>query len=148
MTGWRIAAAVGNADALYNGLGIIKTNTDSGQFTAVQMAAIEALTHPHSDDFVREMNAIYQRRRDLAVGGLRDAGLEVEPPKGTFYLWVQVPNGYTSTSYAELLLTEAAVVVTPGIGYGQYGEGYVRISLCLKEERLLEALDRIRNIRV
>ncbi|MBT9281671.1 MAG: LL-diaminopimelate aminotransferase [Hydrogenibacillus schlegelii] len=145
MTGWRIAAAVGNADALYKGLGIIKTNTDSGQFTAIQMAAVEALTHPQSEAFIREMNAIYQRRRDLAVEGLRAAGLQVEPPKGTFYLWVPVPKGHTSTSFAELLLTEAAVVVTPGVGYGQYGEGYVRISLSLKEERLKEALDRIRK---
>ncbi|OUM86589.1 MAG: LL-diaminopimelate aminotransferase [Bacillus thermozeamaize] len=145
MTGWRIAAAVGNADALYKGLGIIKTNTDSGQFTAVQMAAVEALTNPKSEAFIREMNAIYQRRRDLAVDGLRAAGLQVEPSKGTFYLWVPVPEGHTSTSYAELLLTKAAVVVTPGIGYGQYGENYVRISLCLKEERLQEALDRIQK---
>ncbi len=145
MTGWRIAAAVGNADALYNGLGIIKTNTDSGQFTAVQMAAIEALTHSQSAAFIREMNAIYQHRRDLAIAGLRSAGLQVEPPQGTFYLWVPVPGGHTSTSFAELLLTEAGVVVTPGVGYGQYGEGYVRISLCIKEERLQEALDRIRK---
>lgn len=148
MTGWRIAAAVGNAEALYDGLGIIKTNTDSGQFTAIQMAAIEALTHPRSDAFIRGMNAIYRRRRDLAVSGMRDAGLDVEPPKGTFYLWVPVPDGHTSTSFAELLLTEAAVVVTPGVGYGQYGEGYIRISLCLKEERLQEALERIRKLRI
>ncbi len=145
MTGWRIAAAVGNADALYKGLGIIKTNLDSGQYTAVQMAAIEALIHPDSDHFIQEMNQVYTRRRDIAVQGLRAAGLQAEPMKGTFYLWVPVPAGYTSASFATKMLEEAGVVVTPGNGYGEHGEGYVRISLCIKDERLQEAMTRIQQ---
>lgn len=145
MTGWRIAAAVGNHKALYQGLGIIKTNLDSGQYTAVQMAAIEALTNPAAEGFVRQMNAVFQRRRDLAVTGLRAIGLHAQPQKGTFYMWVPVPEGHTATSFAELLLEQAGVVVTPGVGYGSHGEGYVRLSLCLSEDRLQEAIDRMRQ---
>ncbi|MDF2630623.1 MAG: LL-diaminopimelate aminotransferase apoenzyme [Symbiobacteriaceae bacterium] len=143
MTGWRIAAVVGNAQAI-SALGIIKTNTDSGQFTAIQEAAIEALTNPAADQFIAEMNEIYTRRRDIAVAGLRAAGLDAQPMKGSFYLWVPVPAGHTSASFAALLLDEAGVIVTPGAAYGAYGEGFVRLSLCLKEERLVEALGRIR----
>jgi len=145
MTGWRIAALVGNADAV-GALGIIKTNTDSGQFTAVQEAAIEALTNPASDAFVAEMNAIYTKRRDTAVAGLRAAGLDAQPMKGSFYIWMPVPEGHTSTSFAALMLEEAGVIVTPGSAYGTYGEGYVRLSLCLKEERLQQALERIQLV--
>jgi LL-diaminopimelate aminotransferase len=144
MTGWRIAFVVGNKDAI-GALGIIKTNTDSGQFTAVQEAAIEALTNPAADQFIAEMNAVYTRRRDIAVAGLRAIGLNAQPMKGSFYLWLEVPAGQTSTSFAGLLLEEAGVVVTPGSAYGKYGEGYVRLSLCLKEERLKEAIDRIQK---
>ncbi|BDG60665.1 LL-diaminopimelate aminotransferase [Caldinitratiruptor microaerophilus] len=143
MTGWRIAAAVGNADALYRALGIVKTNLDSGQFTAIQMAAAAALESPEAEAFIRRMNAVYARRRDMAVQALRRMGLDVEAPRGTFYLWVPVPAGHTSTSFATLLLEKAGVVVTPGIGYGPGGEGYVRLSLCLPDERLQEALDRM-----
>lgn len=142
MTGWRIAFVVGNKDAV-GALGIIKTNTDSGQYTAIQEAAIEALTNPAADEFIAEMNAIYLRRRDIAVDGLRKIGLKAEPMKGSFYLWVPVPEGQTSASFATLLLEEAGVVVTPGGAYGKHGEGYVRLSLCLKEERLKEAMERI-----
>ncbi len=144
MTGWRIAFVVGNPDAI-GALGIIKTNTDSGQFTAVQEAAIEALTNPAADAFIADMNATYLRRRDLAVAGLRAIGLKAEPMKGSFYLWVPVPEGHTSASFATLLLEEAGVVVTPGGAYGEYGEGYIRVALCLKEERLQEALERIKQ---
>ncbi|HWI50766.1 MAG TPA: LL-diaminopimelate aminotransferase [Symbiobacteriaceae bacterium] len=145
MTGWRIAALVGNADAV-GALGIIKTNTDSGQFTAVQEAAIEALTNPASDDFVAEMNTIYTKRRDIAIEGLRAAGLDAQPMKGSFYIWMPVPEGYTSTSFAALMLEEAGVIVTPGSAYGTYGEGYVRLSLCLKEDRLKQAIERIQQV--
>ncbi|HWI65907.1 MAG TPA: aminotransferase class I/II-fold pyridoxal phosphate-dependent enzyme, partial [Symbiobacteriaceae bacterium] len=144
MTGWRIAAIVGNADAV-SALGIIKTNTDSGQFTAVQEAAIEALTNPAADAFIAEMNQVYTRRRDIAVAGLRDAGLDAQPMKGSFYLWMPVPKGHTSTSFAALMLDEAGVIVTPGSAYGAHGEGYVRLSLCLKEERLVQAIERIKQ---
>jgi LL-diaminopimelate aminotransferase len=144
MTGWRIAFVVGNKDAV-GALGVIKTNTDSGQYTAIQEAAIEALTNPEADKFIAEMNAIYLRRRDLAVEGLRAIGLDAQPMKGSFYLWVPVPAGHTSTTFASLLLEEAGVVVTPGSAYGQHGEGYVRVALCLKEERLKEAVERIKK---
>lgn len=145
MTGWRIAFAVGNAAALA-ALGIIKTNTDSGQYTAVQMAAIEALQNPAGEAFIREMNEIYRRRRDMAVAGLRAIGLRAEPCRGSFYLWVPVPEGQTSAGFATRLLEEAGVVVTPGVGYGSYGEGYIRIALCLPEERLAEAMRRIKAL--
>jgi len=144
MTGWRIAFAAGSSEAI-SALGIIKTNTDSGQFTAIQEAATAALTSPESERFVAELNEVYQRRRDLAVAGLRAIGLDASPMKGSFYLWVPVPAGHTSASFATLLLEQAGVVVTPGAAYGQYGEGYIRISLCVKEERLKEALRRIQK---
>lgn len=144
MTGWRIAFAIGSKEAI-SALGIIKTNTDSGQFTAIQEAAIAALTSPEADRFVVELNQVYQRRRDLAVAGLRAIGLDALPMKGSFYLWVPVPAGHTSASFATLLLEQAGVVVTPGAAYGQYGEGYIRISLCVKEDRLKEALRRIQK---
>ncbi|MDB4894226.1 MAG: LL-diaminopimelate aminotransferase apoenzyme [Firmicutes bacterium] len=144
MTGWRIAFVVGNQDAI-GALGVIKTNTDSGQYTAVQEAAIEALTSPKADAFIKEMNAVYLRRRDIAVAGLRAIGLDAQPMKGSFYLWVPVPAGHTSTSFATLLLEEAGVVVTPGSAYGEHGEGYIRIALCLSEERLKEAVGRMQK---
>jgi LL-diaminopimelate aminotransferase len=144
MTGWRIAFIVGNNDAI-GALGVIKTNTDSGQYTAVQEAAIEALVSTESEAFIAEMNEIYRIRRDLAVEGLRAIGLNAEPMKGSFYLWVPVPEGYTSAGFATRLLDEVGVVVTPGSAYGQYGEGYIRVALCLKEERLKEAVERIKN---
>lgn len=144
MTGWRIGGVVGNAEAIA-ALGIIKTNTDSGQFTAVQMAAIAALTDPRSAGFIQEMNAVYKRRRDIAVAGLRAVGLQAEPCKGSFYLWVPVPAGYTSTSFTEKLLEEAGVAVTPGVGYGEAGEGYIRLALCIDEARLSEACERIKQ---
>ncbi|HYF79609.1 MAG TPA: aminotransferase class I/II-fold pyridoxal phosphate-dependent enzyme, partial [Symbiobacteriaceae bacterium] len=98
-----------------------------------------------ADGFIAEMNEVYTRRRDIAVAGLRAAGLDAQPMKGSFYLWVPVPAGHTSSSFATLLLEEAGVIVTPGGAYGQYGEGYVRLSLCLKEERLREAIERIQK---
>jgi len=144
MTGWRIGFVVGNAAAI-SALGVIKTNTDSGQFTAVQEAAIAALTSPEADAFIAQMNETYRRRRDLAVAGLRAIGLAASPMKGSFYLWVPVPKGHTSASFATLLLEQAGVVVTPGSAYGEHGEGYIRISLCVSEERLQEALERMRR---
>lgn len=144
MTGWRIAFVVGNKEAI-GALGIIKTNTDSGQFTAVQEAAIEALTSPEAGKFIAEMNEVYTRRRDIAVAGLRAIGLDAQPMKGSFYMWVPVPAGHTSASFATLLLEEAGVVVTPGGAYGTHGEGYIRVALCLSEERLQEAIGRIQK---
>lgn len=143
MTGWRLAFAVGNAQAVA-ALGIIKTNTDSGQFTAVQMAGVDALLNT-PQTFINGMNALYSSRRDVAVDGLRAIGLNVRKPKGTFYLWVSVPKGQTSTSFTEVLLEKAGVVVAPGVGYGDYGEGFIRIALTVDVLRIKEAIERIRK---
>jgi len=142
MTGWRLGYAVGNPQAVA-ALGIIKTNTDSGQFTAVQRAGVEALTNPASDQFIRKMRSIYQKRRDLAVKTLADLGCPVTPPRGSFYIWAPVPEGLTSAGFAGKVLDEAGVIVTPGSAYGARGEGYFRISLTLPDKRLEEALARL-----
>ncbi len=141
MTGWRVGWAVGNADAV-QALGRLKSNLDSGVFQAVQYAAIRALTDPQGDP--AELCAIYQARRDLVVNTLNQLGWQLEKPKATFYIWAPVPEGYTSESFAETVLNKAGVVVTPGTGYGAGGEGFFRISLTLPEQRLNEAMERIR----
>ncbi|MEE9611154.1 MAG: LL-diaminopimelate aminotransferase [Desulfatiglandales bacterium] len=143
MTGWRIGFAVGNKEAI-DGLGGIKSNIDSGVFQAVQLAGIKALRDEQS--CVRQMTEIYARRRDLMVKGLREAGLELESPKATFYLWIEVPKGYTSAQLATRLL-EKGVVVTPGNGFGEPGEGYIRIALTQKRDRLSEAIERIKAMK-
>jgi LL-diaminopimelate aminotransferase len=143
MTGWRIGFAVGNPVGV-EGLGAIKSNIDSGVFQAVQLAGIEAIKGDQA--CVREMSRIYTERRDLMVKGLRDSGFEVEVPKATFYLWIKVPKGYTSARLATRLLEEAGLVVTPGNGFGEPGEGYFRIALAQKKERLEEAVERLKKI--
>lgn len=143
MTGWRIGWIAGNADAI-EALGRLKTNLDSGVFNAVQRAAIAGLTGPR--DFLDEQLDVFAKRRDRAVAALREAGLDAEAPKGSFYLWVPVPDGHTSASFAALLLDEAAVVVAPGSGYGEYGEGFIRFSLTLADDRLQEGVERIRKL--
>ncbi len=143
MTGWRIAFAAGNAKAIA-ALGTVKNNLDSGQFTAIQDAAIVALTG--SQQCIDDMCAIYERRRDLIVDALRAIGVECEKPRATIYVWAKVPHGYTSESFATELLERAHVIVTPGSGYGPDGEGYIRISLTTPDERLLEAVRRIKGI--
>lgn len=142
MTGWRIAFAAGNPTAIA-ALGTVKNNLDSGQFTAVQEAAIAALDGPQ--DCVEAMASLYQRRRDLLVDALRSIGLDVQPPKATIYLWAPVPEGHTSESFATMLLEKAHVVVTPGSGYGPDGEGYIRLSLTTPDDKLLEAVRRIKE---
>jgi len=142
MTGWRIAAAVGNAAAI-SALGIIKTNTDSGQFTAIQWAAMEAFQHDPLG-FFGQMNRLYQGRRDVIIDGLNSLGWKLPRTRGTFYVWVPVPAGYTSASFTAELLERAGVIVVPGTGYGEKGEGFVRIALTVPEERLREAVERMR----
>lgn len=142
MTGWRIAFAVGAPWAI-EALGTVKNNVDSGQFTATQEAAIAALTGPQ--DCVADMCALYQRRRDLIVSALHDIGLECAAPAATIYIWAKVPHGYTSASFAETLLERAHVIVTPGSGYGESGEGYIRISLTTPDEDIAEAVERMRQ---
>jgi LL-diaminopimelate aminotransferase len=141
MTGWRCGAIVGNRDAIAR-YWQLKTNVDSGLFEAVQLAAVEALTGPQ--DSVREMCALYERRRDLVLGALAQIGIELEPPKGTIYVWAPVPEGQTSVSFAADVLERAGVVVSPGSAYGPNGEGFFRISLTVPDERLLEAVERMR----
>jgi LL-diaminopimelate aminotransferase len=141
MTGWRCATIVGNAQALAS-YWRLKTNVDSGMFQAAQLAAAAALEGPRAP--LDEMNATYARRRDVVVATLREIGVAVEPPRATIYVWAPVPAGHTSTSFAELVLEEAAVVVGPGSMYGPCGEGFFRISLTTPDERLSEALERLR----
>lgn len=143
MTGWRLAAAVGNAAAVA-GLGVIKTNTDSGQFEAVQRAGVKALEE-EPDRFIARMNEVYRERRDLVVSTLRGLGLEVTPPRGTFYIWLRVPAGYTDEEFCTRLLEKAGVMVTPGSSYGQTGRSFVRISLTVPTPRLEEAMRRLRQ---
>jgi LL-diaminopimelate aminotransferase len=140
MTGWRIAWVAGNADVVES-YRRLKTNLDSGMFDALQLAAVAALTTAR--DFPAEMSAVYRRRRDLMIDSLAAIGLPASPPKATPYIWVRVPEGYTSASFTELVLEEAAVVVSPGPSFGPSGEGYVRISLTVPDERLEEAARRI-----
>ncbi|HKJ36934.1 MAG TPA: LL-diaminopimelate aminotransferase [Solirubrobacterales bacterium] len=142
MTGWRCAAILGNADAIET-YWRLKTNVDSGLFEAVQLAGAAALEGPQAP--LEEMNEIYTRRRDLVVGALRDIGVEVEAPKGTIYVWAPVPEGHTSTTFAELVLDEAAVIISPGSMYGPSGEGFFRISLTTPDERITEAMERMRE---
>jgi LL-diaminopimelate aminotransferase len=142
MTGWRCAAILGNADAV-SSYWRLKTNVDSGLFEAIQLAGVAALDGPR--ERITEMNEIYARRRDLVVGTLREIGMDVEKPKGTIYVWAPVPDGHTSTSFAELVLEEAAVVISPGSMYGPSGEGFFRISLATPDERITEAVDRMRE---
>ena len=142
MTGWRIAFAVGNPKAIL-ALGTVKNNLDSGPFTAVQEAAIAALEGPQ--DCVREMCELYTRRRDLIVDALNSIGLSVEAPKATIYVWAKVPEGYTSAEFTEKILQEANVIVAAGTAYGPYGEGFIRISLTTPDDRIIEAVKRIKE---
>jgi LL-diaminopimelate aminotransferase len=140
MTGWRIGMAVGNAQII-DALMRVKSNLDSGIPQAIQRMAITALDGPQ--DCIGEHNAIYERRRDRLVGALNKLGLRLQPPKASLYLWARVPEGTTSVQFATRLLDEAGVVVTPGIGYGPTGEGYVRLSLTIPDERLEEGVRRM-----
>jgi LL-diaminopimelate aminotransferase len=145
MTGWRCAAIVGNAEAI-NTYWRLKSNIDSGLFEAVQIAAMAALS-PDGDGDVKEMRALYQRRRDLVVDALRDAGVEVASPHATIYVWAPIPAGYeSSAAYCEHVLEETGVVVSPGGAYGPHGEGFFRISLTTPDDRLREAVERLRTL--
>lgn len=142
MTGWRIGMAVGNAETI-DALFRVKSNLDSGIPQAIQYAAIEALRG--SQECVSEHNAVLQRRRDKLTKVLREIGLTTRMPKATFYVWARVPSGYTSVDFTNKLLDEAGIAVTPGIGYGREGEGYIRLSLTLPDDRLDKAIDRLSN---
>ncbi|MDD4238407.1 MAG: LL-diaminopimelate aminotransferase [Desulfotomaculaceae bacterium] len=140
MTGWRVGWAAGNPEVV-EALGRLKSNIDSGVFQAIQYAAAAGLTG--SQEIVDRQNTIYQERRDILIEGLNSLGWNLPKPKASFYVWAPVPKGYTSASFAELVLEQAGVVITPGNGYGQNGEGYFRMALTIEKQRIQEALDRL-----
>lgn len=143
MTGWRIGFAAGN-QRVVQGLQKVKSNADSGQFEAIQDAAATALLSDQS--CVKKMRKIYQERRDTLIGALNAAGLEPPCPKATFYMWIKVPKGHTSQSFATLLLDEAGIVCTPGNGFGDPGEGFVRMALTVTKERMIEVGERLKKV--
>jgi LL-diaminopimelate aminotransferase len=140
MPGWRVAFAVGNGAMLQN-LTRLKTNVDSGMFIALQRTAVAAIGM--IGPFSGQMSEIYLRRRDLVCEALTRIGVTVEPPRGGIYVWAPTPPGVRSQAFADRLLTEAGVVVGAGSSYGEFGEGYVRLSLTVPDERLAEAMERI-----
>jgi LL-diaminopimelate aminotransferase len=143
MTGWRIAFAAGNSRAVA-GLGKVKTNIDSGAFQAVQIAGIEALNNYELG--LEDRKKVYQERIDLFCKCLDEAGLDYTKPKATFYVWFDVPNGFTSSDFASKMLEEAGIVVTPGNGFGDAGEGYARVSVTFDTDRIVQAAERIKEI--
>ena len=143
MTGWRLGFVCGKADVV-SALRKVKSNIDSGIFQPVQFAGIMALESDQSH--IDKLNAMYQRRRDVLVDGLNSIGWKVKKPKATFYVWIPVPPGYTSNELTKSLLEKADIVTTPGVGFGPNGEGYIRITLTVPEERLQEAVDRIKRL--
>ena len=140
MTGWRVGMVVGNSEAV-QALNTVKSNLDSGIPQAIQFAAIEALNN--SQEAIVKHNAVYQRRRDLLIEVLNDIGVEAKPPKAGLYIWAKVPERYTSVEFTNDLLDNLGIVVTPGTGYGAYGEGYVRLSLTIPDANLVKGLSRL-----
>lgn len=143
MTGWRIGWAGGNAK-LISALAKVKSNIDSGIFSAIQLAGIAALEGPQ--EHIRTMCSLYQQRRDILITGLKSLGWQVKSPKATFYVWLKLPRKLNSLKFSALLLEKANIVVTPGMGFGKYGEGYIRIALTQDKERIREAIERIKRI--
>ncbi|MFC1480501.1 LL-diaminopimelate aminotransferase, partial [Candidatus Omnitrophota bacterium] len=142
MTGWRVGMAVGNPEVL-NGLAKVKSNIDSGIFTAVQIASIEALKH--ADEIRNKLCQLYTKRHDVLVDGLNKAGWKIQRPLATFYVWAPVFGEYDSFSLAKAILEKANIIVTPGVGFGKAGEGYVRMALTVECEKLEEAVSRIKK---
>jgi LL-diaminopimelate aminotransferase len=143
MTGWRVGWACGNAE-LVSALAKVKSNIDSGIFTAVQLAAIAALEGPQ--DYVNKMCAMYQSRRDVLMRGLNSLGWSARIPKATFYVWIKIPKNTDSIRFAASILEKADIVVTPGVGFGKYGEGYIRMALTVSEEKINQAIGRLKKI--
>ena len=142
MTGWRIGWACGKEDVIES-LGRLKTNIDSGIFEAIQYAGIEALYN--AEDSIKEVTELYKERRDLLVEGLNDLGWSVKPNKATFYLWIEVPEDISSSEFSKKLFKKTGVFFTPGIGWGDYGENFLRIALTVNKERIKEAIARIQE---
>jgi len=145
MTGWRIGFAVGSSEAV-SALSIIKTNVDSGIFKAIQEAGITALSGPQ--DHIPRLINMYTERRNVVVDGLNQLGWNIKPPKATFYVWVPTPNSMNAIDFSNHILDKTGIIVTPGIGYGQYGEGYVRIALTVDVPRLEEAINRLKKAEI
>ena len=143
MTGWRVGMAVGNAQ-LVSGMGKIKENVDSGIFQAVQWAGIAALKD--GEEYARKFRSIYKERRDVVVEALRSIGINCPCPEASFYIWSRVPEGFTSADFVTKVLRQTGVVVTPGNGFGEVGEGFFRISLTVDSDRLKEAVSRIASL--
>lgn len=143
MAGWRVGFAVGNESAI-EAINLIQDHYYVSLFGAVQAAAAEALLGPQ--DCVKELVSTYERRRNTLIEKIREAGWEVQPPAGSFFCWLPVPKGYTSEAFADLLLERAHVAVAPGRGFGEHGEGYVRVGLLTDESRLAEAAERIARL--
>lgn len=142
MTGWRIGMAVGNVDII-SAMSKVKENTDSGIFNPIQYAGLYALKYEAKN--IDRMLKIYGRRREIVLETLRSIGIVFDAPKGTFYLWVPVPRGMKSLEFTNLLFDKAAIVVAAGTAYGQYGEGYIRISLTVPDAKLEEAMERVKR---
>mgnify|MGYP006280452597 FL=1 len=142
MTGWRIGWACGKEDVIES-LGRLKTNIDSGIFEAIQYAGIEALYN--AEDSIKEVTELYKERRDLLVEGLNDLGWSVKPNKASFYLWIEVPEDISSSEFSKKLFKKTGVFFTPGIGWGDYGENFLRIALTVNKERIKEAILRIKE---
>jgi LL-diaminopimelate aminotransferase len=143
MTGWRVGWACGNSQ-LIGALAKVKSNVDSGIFSALQLAGVSALEG--DEDYLCKMRSLYQKRRDCLISGLNSLGWKVFTPKATFYTWIKTPGRADSISFAARLLKQADIVATPGVGFGKYGEGYIRMALTVPEERIREALGRLKKI--
>ena len=142
MTGWRLGMALGNPAAIA-AMAQVKSNTDSGVFNAIQCAGIAGLKRCAAD--VKRMLRVYLRRRKLVVDTLNSVGWDYAPPKGTFYLWAPTRGGKSSAEFATELFEKAHIVVAPGSAYGEFGEGYIRLSLTVPDDRLEEAMERLKN---
>ncbi|MGZ4159347.1 MAG: aminotransferase class I/II-fold pyridoxal phosphate-dependent enzyme [Neobacillus sp.] len=145
MAGWRVGFAVGN-ESVIAAIELLQDHLYVSIFGAVQEAAAAALLGPQ--DCVRELNELYERRRNILIDGLRTIGWDVKAPKGSFFAWLKVPNGLTSEEFADILLEQAHIMVAPGVGFGEFGEGFVRVGLLTSEKRLSEAIERMSSLEI
>jgi aminotransferase len=145
MAGWRVGFAIGNASVI-SAIELFQDHMYVSLFGAVQEAAATALTE--SQECVRKLNELYERRRNVLIDGLQGLGWQVTAPKGSFFAWLKVPVGLTSEQFADILLEQAHIMVAPGIGFGEFGEGFVRVGLLSSEERLEEAVRRISKLEI
>lgn len=145
MAGWRVGFALGNSSVI-SAIELLQDHLYCSLFGGIQEAAAEALTGPQ--DCVRELNNLYERRRNVLIEGLRSLGWNVTAPKGSFFAWLRVPEGLSSTEFADILLEKAHIAVAPGVAFGELGEGYVRVGLLTTEERLREVVRRISKLEI